>query len=65
MIYPSGSKYVGGWKDGIRIGQGTLTSHEGSKYVGEWKNRKRDGQGTYIWSDDGRKYFGEWNGGSK
>jgi hypothetical protein len=49
LIYPSGGKYVGSWKDGKKNGQGTFTwkggwkdgdYYEGvfGKIVGEWKD---------------------------
>ena len=56
------SKYVGGYKDDKRHGQGTYTHWYGSKYVGGYKDDKRHGQGTYT-SDssfDGNEYVGEW-----
>ena len=37
-IYPSGSNYVGQWKDGKRDGQGTYTFPSGENYVGQWKD---------------------------
>ena len=41
MIYASGNKYVGEWKDGIMHGHGTFTYSNGDKYVGEWKYGKK------------------------
>jgi hypothetical protein len=40
MAYPDGAKYVGGWKDGMRHGQGIFTFSDGAKYVDEWKDDK-------------------------
>ena len=60
FTYPSGSKYVGEFKDGKKNGQGTYTYTSADIYVGEWKDDKRDGQGTYSWAN-GNKYVGEWN----
>ena len=37
---PSGYKYDGEWKDGMRSGQGTETWSSGWKYVGEWREGK-------------------------
>jgi len=51
MIYPKGSKYVGGWKDGRMNGQGTITWSDGGKYVGEhsdgffWNGTRYDKNG--------------------
>lgn len=36
--WPSGSKYVGEWKDGIYNGQGTKTFSNGEIKSGLWKN---------------------------
>ena len=71
----SDRKYTGGWKGGIRHGQGTLTygkgKWEGRKYVGEYKDDKQHGQGTLTYGKgkwEGNKYEGEfkdgkpWNG---
>ena len=48
-----GRKYVGGFKDGKRNGQGTFT-YANVKLVGGWKDDKMHGQDTYTWAD-GRK----------
>ena len=60
----SGEKYVGGFHDGKRNGQGTLTWPNGQKYVGEFKDNTRSGQGTYTWPD-GEKYVGEFRDGKR
>ena len=62
MTFSSGDKYVGGWKDDKKHGQGTDTSSDGGKYEGEWKVGKRHGQGTLTVPDLG-KYVGEWKNG--
>ena len=36
MTWPSGQKYVGGFKDHLRHAQGTLTWPDGRKLVGEF-----------------------------
>jgi hypothetical protein len=33
--YPSGSRYVGGWKDGKKHGKGRHTYAEGGEYEGD------------------------------
>ena len=60
--YPSGSKYVGEFKDGNRHGKGTFTFPGGAKYVGEYKDGKNHGQGTFTFPS-GDKYVGEWKDG--
>ena len=69
FVWASGSKYVGGYKDGKQHGQGTYTfglnsKWAGDKYVGEFKDGKQHGQGTYTWADGG-KYVGEWKDGKR
>ena len=46
MTYPDGSKYIGGWKDEKRHGQGTYTFSDGEKYIGEFKDGNRHGRGV-------------------
>ena len=38
--YSDGTNYVGEWKEGLRYGEGTLTSPDGEQYEGEWKEGK-------------------------
>ena len=49
MTYPSGSSYVGEYKDNKMHGEGTLTWADGGKYVGEWKYSKKHGKGTFTY----------------
>ena len=64
--FPTGSKYVGEWKDGVRNGQGTYTQYgsllypDGRKYVGEYKNGK-EWNGTYY-NNNGKKEYKLVNG---
>ncbi|MDA7753026.1 cytoplasmic protein, partial [Candidatus Pelagibacter sp.] len=51
-----GDKYIGGWKDGRKTGQGTLTYADGTKFTGEWN--EYDGIFTHT---DGTKFVGEWD----
>ena len=64
LYLEDGSVYVGGLKNGVKHGQGTMTWPNGDKYVGEWKNNKFNGHGTMYWGD-GRKYIGEWKNGQR
>ena len=38
MLWPSGAKYHGEWKEGKRAGQGMYVWPDGSKYRGGWAN---------------------------
>ena len=63
IIFNSGEKYVGEFKNGLSDGQGTLyyladNQWKGDKYMGEFKFDEYDGQGAYAWND-GKKYIGE------
>ena len=44
----AGDKYVGEYKDGKRVGQGTYTFPDGAKYVGEWRDDLKNGVGTLV-----------------
>ena len=57
FTFPSGEKYVGGFKSDKYDGQGTFTFSSGEKYVGGFKNNKYDGQGTLTFPS-GEKYVG-------
>ena len=50
IIFASGAKYVGEFKDDYMHGQGTYTFVSGAKYVGEFKDYDIHGQGTYTYA---------------
>ena len=62
VIWASGNKYVGEWKNDKRTGQGTYT-WGGNKYVGEFKDGILNGQGTITFAD-GTVKKGVWEEGS-
>ena len=62
--YPSGSRYIGEWKDGKEHGQGIFIWADGEEYIGQWMNGKKHGQGTYTYPS-GSKYVGQWMNGKK
>lgn len=53
-----GESYVGGYKDGLRSGQGTYSWPDGRKYVGEFRDGLPNGRGVYT-LPNGEKYVGE------
>lgn len=57
MVYPSGAKYVGDFKDGRIEGVGVLHYSNQDKYYGEWKNQQRQGKGRMVFKS-GDVYFG-------
>ena len=61
MIFKSGEKYEGEWKNDLFDGKGTYLWSD-SRYMGNWKNGKITGYGEFTWKD-GRKYIGEFKNG--
>jgi hypothetical protein len=57
LIWPDGTRYVGGVEDGKRSGKGTIFWQDGSRFVGTFKNDMRNGPGSMI-LHDGTVYNG-------
>lgn len=57
LIWPDGTRYVGGVKDGKRWGKGTIFWEDGTRFVGNFRNDLREGPGTMI-LPDGTVYNG-------
>ncbi len=57
LIWPDGTRYVGGVKDGKRFGKGTIYWEDGTRFVGSFRNDMRNGPGTMI-LPDGTVYNG-------
>lgn len=62
MLYPSGAKYAGGWKDGRRHAKGDMTFANGDVYKGNWAENSPNGQGQFI-GVTGVQYAGGWKDG--
>ena len=63
--YPSGSVYIGAFKDGKLNGYGKYHYHpSGDSYEGEWQQDMKHGSGTYTY-DCGDTYVGDWRLGKK
>jgi hypothetical protein len=60
-VWSDGSRYVGGFKNGVQHGEGSLAFTNGASYVGSWDSGKRSGVGTAIFPD-GRVKAGHWKG---
>jgi len=58
MVYATGHKFTGGFKDGVRHGDGVLLMPGGRKIVGVWENNEIR-EGTYT-QPDGTTYEGQW-----
>lgn len=57
LLWPDGTRYVGGVKDGKRAGKGTIFWQDGTRFVGNFENDQRNGPGTMI-LPDGTVYNG-------
>jgi len=57
LIWPDGTRYVGGVLEGKRKGKGTIFWQDGTRFVGQFENDMRNGPGTMI-LPDGRVYTG-------
>ena len=57
LLWPDGTRYVGGVKDGKRSGKGTIFWQNGTRFVGNFANDQRNGPGTMI-LPDGTVYNG-------
>jgi hypothetical protein len=58
MVYATGHKFSGGFKDGVRHGDGVFLMPGGRKIVGVWENNQIR-EGTYT-KPDGTTYEGQW-----
>ncbi len=59
-VWADGSRYSGGFQDGLQHGHGSLSFSNGASYVGDWKRGTRNGMGTGIFPD-GRVLAGRWS----
>jgi hypothetical protein len=57
LVWPDGTRYVGGVTDGKRTGKGTIFWQDGTRFVGQFENDMRNGPGTMI-MPDGKVYSG-------
>ena len=57
LVWPDGTRYVGGVLDGKRSGKGTIFWQDGTRFVGQFENDMRNGPGTMI-LPDGTVYTG-------
>ena len=48
LLWPDGTRYVGGIVNGKRSGRGTIFWQEGSRFIGYFENDMRNGPGTMI-----------------
>ena len=58
MVYTTGQKFIGNFKDGLRHGDGVFILLGGRKIVGVWQENEIV-EGTYT-MPDGTKYAGQW-----
>ncbi len=57
LVWPDGTRYVGGVDNGKRSGKGTIFWKDGTRFVGQFENDMRNGPGTMI-MPDGKVYSG-------
>jgi len=57
LVWPDGTRYVGGVKEGKREGKGTIFWQDGTRFVGRFENDMRNGPGTMT-LPDGTVYTG-------
>ncbi len=57
LVWPDGTRYVGGVVDGKRSGKGTIFWQDGTRFVGQFEDDMRNGSGTMI-LPDGTVYTG-------
>jgi hypothetical protein len=58
MVYATGHQFTGGFKDGVRHGDGVMLMPGGRKIVGVWENNEIR-EGIYT-QPDGTTYEGQW-----
>ena len=58
MIYPSGNRYDGEYKDGDRNGCGVFEFSNGRRYIGQFEADQFNGKGTWI-LETGERYIGD------
>ncbi len=51
LLWPDGTRYVGGIVNGKRTGRGTIFWQEGSRFIGYFEDDMRNGPGTMILRD--------------
>ncbi|MEO0805733.1 MAG: pentapeptide repeat-containing protein [Cyanobacteria bacterium J06643_4] len=57
MVYATGNRYDGEYKQGRREGCGTFSYTNGRRYIGQFAKDKFNGQGTWI-LENGERYIG-------
>ncbi|WP_416668431.1 MORN repeat-containing protein [Egbenema bharatensis] len=57
LVFPSGNRYDGEFRDGQRNGCGTQTNANGRQYIGEFQADQFQGQGMWI-LENGDRYIG-------
>ena len=65
LVYSTGRKHSGEWKNSLKHGYGIDTSPDGLNYIGGWKENKFHGHGILISKTGERIYIGEFKHGDK
>jgi hypothetical protein len=64
FVYPTGDRYSGAFKDGVREGQGVMEYSNGDRYEGGYAHDQRQGQGTYTFKNKG-VFVGQFHQGAR
>jgi len=51
MVWKSGAKFEGIYKEGIKEGKGTFVYPSKAYYTGDWKDDMKDGYGIYYFAN--------------
>lgn len=63
-VFKNGSRYLGEWRCGQKVGLGKFYYPDGSWYKGQWKRDVRHGNGVYTYQN-GDTYDGAWYKGER
>jgi len=62
LTFPSGDKYVGGFKRHLFEGKGTYYYANGDRYEGPWRHGEKHGEaGTFVRAKDGTTLVVDWS----
>ncbi|HOY32161.1 MAG TPA: hypothetical protein PKW80_09805 [Bacteroidales bacterium] len=62
LTYPTGERYVGNFKKGLKNGNGYIKYPDGREYYGDFKDDQIEGYGS-LYFPNGEKYVGNFKNG--
>lgn len=62
MVWNTGLRYEGNFKNGMRSGYGFMRYPSGDEYIGEWEENTQQGHGMFNYNNHPtqKKFVGEW-----